>query len=434
MILRFAVTAILLVALTGCTPDEQSAEYPNRPIEIVVPFGAGGGSDTFVRVIQKAIQDNDLLPQPLVVINVPGAGGTIGSRRVKHAKADGYTVLNLHDAILTAKYSGKANYGPEAFTPIAGTGEACQVIAVSEDSRYQSLDELLKHAADEPDTVVLGANIGAPSYFTGLMMEHAHQGARFRYTQSGGGAKRFGSLKGGHIAVSTFSISEYMQFKSSGLRALAYTGLEPHPAIPGVPTAIECGYPIVNSTTQFWWMPKGVKPEYAARFAKALRDAMETDYVKGKLGELHITPIFLEGDDLDAALVAREAEIAKVDIRKTDSLPDLPTLTMIVLAVVAIFAGVEAFKSAPQVTNQASTPDYSRLVKSVAATLAYLLLLQAVVLDFRLTTFAFIFTMCLVVGGVTRRNLVHAGILGAVMAIGLHFVFTAVFSVDLPSA
>ena len=74
--------------------------FPRKPIKIVVPFGVGGGSDTFVRVLIQAIRDADLSEQPLTVMNVPGAGGTIGSRRVRNARADGYTLLNLHEGCL----------------------------------------------------------------------------------------------------------------------------------------------------------------------------------------------------------------------------------------------------------------------------------------------------------------------------------------------
>ena len=116
-----------------------SAAFPRKPIKVVVPFPAGGGSDTFTRIMQTAIRDADLLPQPLVVINVPGAGGTIGSRRVRDAQADGYTILNLHEGILSSKYSGLVTYGPEAFRPIAATGQSGLVICVRDDSPYRTL-------------------------------------------------------------------------------------------------------------------------------------------------------------------------------------------------------------------------------------------------------------------------------------------------------
>ena len=144
------------------------AEYPERPIQIVVPFGPGGGTDTYARALKQVIEENDLLPQPLVIVNVPGAGATIGSRRVKNAEPDGYTLLLLHEAIVTAKYSGQADYGPEAFEPIAGTGQQGMVIAVREDSPHRSLQDLLDAAkrtaakAAEPAVIAMTNQKGSP--------------------------------------------------------------------------------------------------------------------------------------------------------------------------------------------------------------------------------------------------------------------------------
>ena len=106
----FGVAVALLLGsfLGGCSTDAPGGSYPARPIKVVVPFAAGGGSDTFARIIKRSIDDQGLLDQPLVILNVDGAGGTIGSRRVKNAPDDGYTLLNVHEALITAKYSGNA--------------------------------------------------------------------------------------------------------------------------------------------------------------------------------------------------------------------------------------------------------------------------------------------------------------------------------------
>ena len=143
------IVAMLFALIVVGNADGQSTSatisdnYPEQPIKVIVPFGAGGGSDTFVRILQKAIKENDLLSQPLIIINVPGAGGTIGSRQAMESEPDGYTLLCLHEGIISAKYAGSADYGPEAFEPVAGTGEVGNVIAVAADSKYTDLDQLL---------------------------------------------------------------------------------------------------------------------------------------------------------------------------------------------------------------------------------------------------------------------------------------------------
>ena len=146
-----AVLPVLAAALTSCHSTDSELRYPARPIKVVVPFAAGGGSDTFARIIKRAIDDGNLLEQPLVILNV-----------------DGYTLLNVHEALITAKHSGKVVYGPEAFVPIAGTGEVGLAVAVAEDSQYRDLTQLVAAAQEKPDSVVFSANLGAPSHFVGL--------------------------------------------------------------------------------------------------------------------------------------------------------------------------------------------------------------------------------------------------------------------------
>jgi len=87
------------LALSVATISLAEDAYPAKPIKVVVPFGVGGGSDTFVRVVQLGIEQGNLLPESAVVLNVGGAGGTIGSYRVKNTRPDGYTILNLHEGI-----------------------------------------------------------------------------------------------------------------------------------------------------------------------------------------------------------------------------------------------------------------------------------------------------------------------------------------------
>ena len=196
-------------------------DYPSKPITVIVPFAAGGGSDVFVRIFQNAIRKNDLCPQPIVIKNIAGAGGTIGSRTARNAKPDGHTILCLHDGIYTAEHYGNADWGPDDFEPIAATGRSGVVVAVEEDSPYSTLHELMEDARDRPYQLVYGTNLGAPNHYSALFLQNGKSGAKFRFTQTGGGAKRLAQLKGGHIDLTGFSIAEYQQFKDAGIKALA---------------------------------------------------------------------------------------------------------------------------------------------------------------------------------------------------------------------
>ena len=120
---RSALAGFVCLLGIGCESNTED-EFPEKEITVIVPFAAGGGSDVFARIFQEAIRKNELCPQPLVVRNVAGAGGTIGSRAAREAEPDGHVILCLHDGIYTAQHYGNADWGPADFEPIAATGRS----------------------------------------------------------------------------------------------------------------------------------------------------------------------------------------------------------------------------------------------------------------------------------------------------------------------
>ncbi len=333
----------LLIALALLLSNSQ-AEFPARPVEIIIPFAAGGGSDVFVRILQKAIRENRLSPQPLVVRNVGGAGGSIGSRRARDASPDRYTILCLHDGIYTAQHYGTATWGAAAFEPIAATGRSDVVVAVVEDSLYATLLDLMQDAKERPYQVVCGTNLGAPSHYSALFLQEGFPGARFRFTQSGGGAKRLSQLKGGHVDVTVFSVSEYLQFQGAGVRALAILGEERVAALPELPTARDQGVDVMDSLMQFWWAPKGTPPDRVEFFAEMLASAMNTPQVEQRLAQLHIDPVFITGDDLDGVIKSRSRRLEKLVVEAPVGVPPLEWIVLSFVVVCSFFVSLEERK------------------------------------------------------------------------------------------
>ena len=440
----------ILCALTmvggfvGCQPGETSQSqpvYPTRPIKLIVPFSAGGGSDTFARIIKRAIEDNELLPQPLVIINLGGAGGTIGTRRTKDAKPDGDTMMLMHNALFTAQFSGVVPYGPESFTPIAATGEVGMVITAAENAPYGSLVELMTDARDRPDQVVFGANMGAMTHFAGLQLEAVAPGARFRFVQNGDGADRFADLKGGHVSVTGFSIEEFVRFRSAGLKALAYFGEVRHPAMPEVPTAREQGFDVVSANMYYWWFPRNTPAENVAVIADALERAMQTEYVQQKMAEIHCDPVFLRGPQLADKLKEETIKFAAIQPPRDVELPDFPNLlfgvtTLVVLAVLAEhFAGkIRRPNSADDTSRTCPAP--IRRVALAAAVLAvtglYVASMAGGWLPFRTATLLYVPVAGVLLATDSRRSLTAVMTTACVLAFGLDYLFTQVFVVDLP--
>lgn len=429
-----AITALIVASLSG-TSNDNGGRYPARPIKLVVPFGPGGGSDTFGRIIKLGIDEAGLLPQPFVIINRPGGSATIGSRYVRDAKPDGYTLLLLHDAIITAKYSGKVNYGPEAFEPVASTGEIGMVVVVKESSRFQTLTDLLEECREKPDTVTNGVNLGAPTHFAGLQLEQAYDGAKFRFTQSGDGADRVQKLAGEHIEVSSFSVSEYINFQSQGIRALAYLGEKRNAALPDVPTAREQGIDVVNSNRHYWWFPKGTPREYTDYIASVLKEAMQTEQVRKQLAELKMEPSFLQGKEFSDYIDQQVADARKVGQQKTPQVPDIPVGVAWGLAVCGIAMIIERRRPSPDpVPDDVAVQPPSatrRTVGLFVTTASYVLAMQYGV-PFVWATIVFI--LC---GGIllSRQKKAHALLLietSLLISFGIQFVLTRIVVTDLP--
>ena len=338
---RQLVGFFIYVLLCCLSTISNAADFPKKPITIIVPFAAGGGSDTFARIFQKAIREENLSPQPIVVKNIAGAGGTIGSRTALKATPDGYTILCLHDGIYTAQHYGSADWGPADFEPIAATGRSGVVIAVKEDSPYQSLTELMDEAVRRPYVkkgkryfkLVFGTNIGAPNHYSAMFLQKGRPGAKFRFTQTGGGAKRLAQLKGGHVDLTGFSVGEYEQFKAAGIRALAVLSEKREASYPDLLTAKEQGIDAIHGLMQFWWAPKGTPPERIAYFENLLQRAMETETVQERLANLHVDPIFQIGEPLQKTIAERSANLEGIVVEKP---PPLPPVHWMVLGLVVV--------------------------------------------------------------------------------------------------
>jgi tripartite-type tricarboxylate transporter receptor subunit TctC len=310
--MRKRLLSVVAIAIAFGIAAPTAAQYPDKPIRVIVPFSPGNNVDQIVRIFKKAIEDNKFLPQPLVVVNVDGASGTVGSRRVKDAEPDGYTFLALHQTILTTAALGRVEYGAEAFESVAGTASECTVTTVAQGAPYKSLADLLKSAQSTPNTLVHAANIGAVSHMIGVMLQGSRPGASFRFVQTGGGPENFAALKGGHVATSVFTTSEYLRYKDGGIRALAYLGPERHPLLKDLPTAREQGFDVSFCIQIWWWAPKGTPRDRIDTFAAALEKAAKTPYAIEALEKIANVPSFAKGDALRKLIAEYDANIRKV--------------------------------------------------------------------------------------------------------------------------
>jgi len=311
---NLAKTLMLSCALALTTAalavGEARAEWPEKPIKVIVPFGPGGTSDQVTRAYQMAIQENEILPQPITVVNV-GGHYSIGARQVMEAEPDGYTFLTLHIALMGGEAGGMLDFGYRDFAPVAATGQFCLVPVVRKDSGMESVDDLLAKAAAEPDTLLFGANLGAINHMAGIMIQNTEPEAKFRFVQIGGGTANFTALTGGQTNASVLSAAEILNFTmlpdgsenpESEIRPLAYTGAERSEKLPDLPTMQELGRDMTFCVDSWWFAPKETPQEAIDGFAAALGEATQSGQIQAFFDEKAFAPVFLAGQELQASL------------------------------------------------------------------------------------------------------------------------------------
>ncbi len=409
-------------------------EYPKRPIRVVVPFQPGGGSDIFVRIVQKAINDYQLMPQPLVVVNKPGGGTSIGSSYVKNARPDGYTLLCLHEALMVAKSNGQSPNGPDDYEVSAATGEFGVVLLVSEESPYQTLGELMEAAKANPETIKFGVNLNTPTHFTAIMLENTLPGARFRFVATGGGAHRLAGVMGGHLDVIILSVGEYVMYQQNGLKAIAHLGRQRVESIPDVPTGEELGFPVYSENLHYWWFPEGTDESIVTYFAEVLEKVMKTDYVLERLEELQIRPRIIVGDELLERIDDRMEVFQKIKPVSRIELPDFEKWAVIFVLAFSAMVIVNQLRSKKvegrQVLELRLRYDFA--FGTLAMAIVYVLLMGMGILHFVGATILFVVAAGLFLTQFDRSKWVPVLEVALLMSFGLHFIFTQLFSIDLP--
>lgn len=219
--------------------------FPSKPMRIVVPFPPGGSTDVLARAI--GLELGKALGQPVVIENVPGAGGSIGAERVSKSPADGYTILMGHIGTLAINPSlyPKLPYDPQrSFTPVAWIARVPNVLVVNASMPVRSLHELIALAKSRPGHLSYGS--GGNGSAAHMTMEYLKMqtGSSFLHIPYRGTAPSVTDLLGGQVQVLFTGIPALLpHIKSGKLRALAVSSPERLALLPEVPTVAESGVP-----------------------------------------------------------------------------------------------------------------------------------------------------------------------------------------------
>jgi tripartite-type tricarboxylate transporter receptor subunit TctC len=309
--MRKLILALMFICLAPLYAAAQS--YPDRTVTVVVPFTAGGPTDTVARLVGEVMSRD--LGQQVIVENVGGAGGTLGAARVAAAAPDGYTLLLHHIGMATsASLYRKLPYQPlEAFEYIGLITEVPMIIVARKDFEPADLKALIEYVKANAGTVTLAnAGIGAASHLCGMLFM-SQIGAKLTTVPYKGTAPALTDLMGGQVDfMCDQSTNITKQIKAGEIKAYASTTKERLKNLPDIPTAAEAG--LSGMEFGIWhglYAPKGTPKEAIDRLSASLQKALADRTVIDRLAELGTSPVPAD-QATPAALQAKlESEIAR---------------------------------------------------------------------------------------------------------------------------
>lgn len=311
---RHALAAIaaagLLAGLAGPLPALSQPTWPSRPVKLIIPFPAGGATDTLGRVLAQTLEKD--IGQPVLVENRPGAAGAIGAAVVEKSAPDGYTLLlgtsSTHSIL--PHLSSKPPYDAiNDFTPIAQVAEGASLLVVSPGLAATNLSQLIAMGREKPGRLSYGSSgIGSiphlnGAYFAGLA------GIQATHVPYKGSSLAYPDMKEGRVDFMIDSIvSALPQVRAGTVRALAITSTKRSPLAPEIPTIAESGLPTFQSTVWFGLFgPRSMDPALTAAIAAAVRKALQSDELKEKYAGLGVEASALGPADF-ARTIAQESQ------------------------------------------------------------------------------------------------------------------------------
>lgn len=270
-----ALTAVAAAALTFAQPSFAETDWPERPINLIVAFAAGGNSDYNARAIAKYLSQD--LGKPVVVTNVAGSGGSIAASQVKEMKPDGYSVLVTQLSMNIAEASGMVNFGFKDFDPCCVFSAAAdEVLVANADAPFNNIEELIAESKKNPGKYKIAVNTGASTLWLAIGLRQA--GAELNVVPSGGSGTRLPLLLGHHVDIIPMPYNMVQDYVNKGqFKYLATGSNERSKALPEVQTLREAGVPAGYSYYNTMFFPKGTDPEIIAKLSKAVGNVINNN-------------------------------------------------------------------------------------------------------------------------------------------------------------
>ncbi|GAK09892.1 LOW QUALITY PROTEIN: tricarboxylate transport protein TctC [Geomicrobium sp. JCM 19038] len=280
------------------TVSEASVEsYPNQTIEVVVPAGAGGDTDLGARLLSQYVGEE--LGVNMVVSNIAGAGGSVGSREILDARADGHQVLFFHNNLLINQLFGVSDFDHRDFKIAAiSTFDMGDTFIINADAPYQDASDLADYAEQNPDELYFGTEVGGYTHLQMMAFER-ETGASFRLIDVGGASDKIVALLGNQVDVIPIAYGVTTDYIENGdFSSVGVLAEESRELYDNTPSMAEQGIDIEFEKFFFFAFPKETPDEIVETFSQAVKEVVENNEEYQSRAESYYTiPEYLDGEE-----------------------------------------------------------------------------------------------------------------------------------------
>jgi len=288
---------IFSFVLTGAITAFGEASYPERPITLIIPYGAGGMTDTTSRILAEGMKQK--LEQQMLVLNKKGAGGFVGVSHFLSTKPDGYTVLVADTAALVdPAFRGKEPFDAKKFSFIGGYMAQARIIVVKDDSPFKTWEELIAYAKKNPGKVSFGA--GGSSWSNEAIKSYAvEKGFKARFITLDSGAEASASMLGGHVTACEIGVGApaYLAAKAGKARILLSLSPGKVPGFPEVPNVLDKNYKFNIALVYGFFLHAETPIEVKQKLEEALKFALSSEVTQTRFKKLGVIPHFYSSEE-----------------------------------------------------------------------------------------------------------------------------------------
>lgn len=310
--LKILGITFLMVLLGGWGKKDKDETYPSKPVEVIVAYKAGGGTDVGARILMSEAQKN--FPQPLVIVNKPGADGEVGYTELLKAKPDGYTIgfINL-PTFVSLPLQRPTKFSKDDAAPIMNHVYDPGVLVVRADSPWKTLEDFVAEAKAKPEELTISNNGTGASNHIGAAHFAYESGIKVTHVPFGGSSDMLAALRGGHVNATVAKISEVGSLVKSGeLRLLASFTEKRIKSFEETPTLKEKGYNVIFGSARAIVAPKGTPQDRLDYLNSVLKTALESEGNIEKSKNVNLPLMYMSPEELKSYIDTQEEYIKKI--------------------------------------------------------------------------------------------------------------------------